>query len=106
MEASDVLIEKIRKFEGPAPLGGGYGNTRGVYKGHGVDEEETEELLHEDLVPSEHIAGKLGMARTQRLFDALADFVYSLGTERLQDYSLSRKTVLHLTCLSKNHGLS
>lgn len=100
MEASEVLIEKIKEFEGFVPLAYrcpagvwtvGYGHTRGVYEGRRVNEEEAEELLREDLVPCEHFVDKLGVTRTQGQFDALVDFVFNLGTERLQDSTLLRK---------------
>lgn len=100
MEASEVLIEKIKEFEGfvslayRCPAGVwtvGYGHTRGVYEGRRVNEEEAEELLREDLVPCEHFVDKLSVARTQGQFDALVDFVFNLGTERLQDSTLLRK---------------
>lgn len=100
MKASEQLIEKIKEFEGFVPLAYrcpagvwtvGYGHTRGVYKGRKVDEEEAEELLREDLVPCEHFVDKLGVSCTQGQFDALVDFVFNLGSERLQDSTLLRK---------------
>lgn len=100
MEASEVLIEKIKEFEGFVPLAYrcpagvwtvGYGHTRGVYEGRRVNEEEAEELLREDLVPCEHFVEKLGVTRTQGQFDALVDFVFNLGTERLEDSTLLKK---------------
>ena len=100
MESSELLIEKIKEFEGFASLayvcpGGrwtvGYGHVRGVSRDRRVTEREADELLREDLKQYERCVRELDVARTQGEFDALTDFAFNLGSESLRGSTLLRK---------------
>lgn len=100
MKASDILIEKIKEFEGlklesyKCPSGVwtiGYGHTRGVKKGQKITEAQAAELLVGDLLPVEQYVDALKVCRTQGQFDALVDFAFNLGTGALQRSTLLAK---------------
>ena len=100
MESSELLIEKIKEFEGFASLayvcpGGrwtvGYGHVRGVSRGRRVTEREADELLREDLKQYERCVRELDVARTQGEFDALVDFAYNVGCDALGRSTLLKK---------------
>lgn len=97
MTSSELLIDKIKEFEGFASLayvcpGGkwtvGYGHVRGVTKGRRVTEREADELLREDLKQYERCVNELDVAQTQGQFDALVDFAFNLGCESLRGSTL------------------
>lgn len=99
-QASDILIEKIKEFEGcsltayKCPAGKltiGYGHTKGVKNGQKITQAQAEALLKADLKPFEAYVNKLLVCTTQGEFDALTDFVYNLGCA-----SLERSTLLKL----------
>lgn len=100
MKSSELLIEKIKEFEGFASLayvcpGGkwtvGYGHVRGVSKGRRITEREADELLREDLIQYENCVNSLDLAKTQGEFDALVDFAFNLGCEALRGSTLAKK---------------
>ena len=98
--ASDILIKKIKEFEGcvltayKCPAGKwtiGYGHTKGVKQGQKITQAQADALLKADLKPFENYVNKLLVCTAQGEFDALTDFVYNLGTA-----SLERSTLLKL----------
>ncbi len=99
MEASKILIEKLKEMEGlrlVAYLDAagvptiGYGHTRGVRMGDRISEYWATQLLLDDLGATEAAVRRLHVARTQGQFDALVSFVFNLGISRLQGSTLLR----------------
>lgn len=98
MEASKILIEQIKVFEGlrleayrdaAGVLTIGYGHTGSdISEGDRISEYWAQELLHNDLGATEAAVRRLHMARTQGQFDALVSFVFNLGIARLQRSTL------------------
>lgn len=100
MKASNILIEKLKSFEGcklkayKCPAGVwtiGYGTTKGVYAGMVISYAEAERLLKRDLEVFENYVNKLGVCKTQGMFDALVCFSYNLGTGNLGSSTLLKK---------------
>ena len=97
MKASDVLIKKLKEFEGlrtEAYLDAagvptiGYGHTGDVSLGDIISEYWAEYLLRKDLYETELEVDKLGLAKTQGQFDALVSFAFNLGIARLKRSTL------------------
>ena len=98
MEASEVLIEKLKEFEGfrrdayrdeAGVLTIGYGHTgKDVREGDRLTTYNAEQLLMIDLQEHEAAVRRLHVARTQGQFDALVSFAFNLGIERLQGSTL------------------
>ena len=98
MEVSDILIEKIKAFEGlrleayrdaAGVLTIGYGHTGSdINEGDRISEYWARELLRKDLGATEAAVRRLKVARTQGQFDALVSFVFNLGIQRLQRSTL------------------
>ena len=98
MEASKVLIEQIKVFEGlrleayrdaAGVLTIGYGHTGSdISEGDRISEYWAQELLRNDLGATEAAVRRLHVARTQGQFDALVSFVFNLGIARLQRSTL------------------
>ena len=98
MEVSEVLIEKLKEFEGfrrdayrdeAGVLTIGYGHTgKDVREGDRLTTYGAEQLLLIDLQEHEAAVRRLHVARTQGQFDALVSFVFNLGIERLQGSTL------------------
>lgn len=98
MEASEVLIEKLKEFEGfrrdayrdeAGVLTIGYGHTgKDVREGDRLTTYGAEQLLMIDLQEHEAAVRRLHVARTQGQFDALVSFAFNLGIERLQGSTL------------------
>ena len=98
MEASEVLIEKLKEFEGfrrdayrdaAGVLTIGYGHTgKDVREGDRLTTYGAEQLLLIDLQEHEAAVRRLRVAHTQGQFDALVSFVYNLGIERLKESTL------------------
>ena len=104
MEASIVLIQKIKEFEGlrleayrddAGVLTIGYGhtgpyNSRGdkVRRGDKISRGYAYELLKNDLGATEAAVRRLKVARTQGQFDALVSFAFNLGINRLNSSTL------------------
>lgn len=98
MEASDMLIRKLKEFEGLRLEA--YRDARGVLTigyGHtGVDVKPGDritlfyagQLLRDDLGATEAAVRRLHVARTQGQFDALVSFAFNLGIGRLQGSTL------------------
>ena len=98
MEASIVVIQKIREFEGlrleayrdaAGVLTIGYGHTGAdISPGDKISRYWADELLRDDVERFEAEVRRLKVARTQGQFDALLSFAYNLGTERLKSSTL------------------
>ena len=98
MEASEILIEQIKAFEGlrleayrdaAGVLTIGYGHTGSdISEGDRITEYWAKELLHDDLGATEAAVRRLHVARTQGQFDALVSFAFNLGIKRLQGSTL------------------
>jgi len=97
MKASQLLIDKIKKFEGvklkayKCPAGVptiGVGHTQGVLMGQTITIEQAESLLKGDLLPVENYLNILPHSFTQGQFDALADFAFNLGVSKLSHSTL------------------
>ena len=93
MEASEVLIEKLKEFEGfrrdayrdaAGVLTIGYGHTgKDVREGDRMTTYGAEQLLLIDLKEHEAAVRRLNVARTQGQFDALVSLAFNIGIERL-----------------------
>ena len=98
MEASELLIEKLKEFEGfrrdaykdaAGVLTIGYGHTgKDVREGDRLTMYGAEQLLLIDLKEHEAAVRRLNVARTQGQFDALVSFAFNLGIGRLQRSTL------------------
>lgn len=88
MKASDILIAKIKEFEGyrqkayRCPAGVctcGYGHTRGVTAKTSCTQEQADAWLRQDLDPLEKILNGIKEIDSQGKFDACLDFCFNLG---------------------------
>lgn len=100
MKSSDILIEKIKEFEGmrlesyqcPAGIWTiGVGHTKGVKKGQKITKKQAMTLLRGDLLSCETYVSNLAVCKTQGEFDSLVDFAFNLGTGKLASSTLLRK---------------
>lgn len=100
MEASDILIEKVKEFEGLRLTSYkdsagvwtiGYGHTRGVKSGQTITEKQADSLLRGDLLTAENYVNGMKLNLTQGQFDALVDFCYNLGAGNLAGSTLLAK---------------
>ena len=100
MKSSEVLIRQLIAFEGLSltayrcPAGVltiGVGHTAGVRAGQKITREQALSLLRGDLLPCECFVNSLCVCKTQGQFDALVDFVFNLGADRLLRSSLLQK---------------
>ena len=102
MKSSDLLIRKIKEFEGlslkaykPVPTEKfytiGYGHYGADVKANQViTEKEAESLLKKDLEKFEAYVNKLDVCKKQCCFDSLVSFTFNLGTA-----ALGRSTLLN-----------
>lgn len=98
MEASEILIEKLKEFEGfrrdayrdvTGVLTIGYGHTGSdVREGDRLTTYAAEELLLMDLREHERAVRQLKVAHTQGQFDALVSFAFNVGIGRLNRSAL------------------
>ena len=98
MEASEILIEKLKAFEGlrreayrdaAGVLTIGYGHTgKDVREGDRITPYWAEQLLLLDLKDHEAAVRRLKVARTQGQFDALVSFAFNVGIGRLSGSTL------------------
>ena len=100
MKASDLLIEKIKEFEGFSSTaytcaGGvatiGYGHTRGVRINDRCTKSEAEQWLREDLAPIEAYVNTIPEVDTQGKYDALCSFIFNLGMGNFKGSTLLKK---------------
>ena len=101
MKSSDLLIRKIKEFEGlslkaykPVPTEKfytiGYGHYGADVKANQViTEKEAESLLRKDLEKFEDYVNNLGVCKRYSEFASLTDFAFNLGTA-----ALGRSTLL------------
>ena len=103
-KASDILIEKIKEFEGcrltayKCPAGKwtiGVGHTKGVKQGQKITQAQADSLLKADLKPCEDYVNRLLVCTSQGQFDALVDFVFNLGQASLERSTLLRMIRQH-----------
>jgi len=98
MEASEILIEQIKVFEGlrleayrdaAGVLTIGYGHTGSdISEGDRITVYWAKELLRNDLGATEAAVRRLHVARTQGQFDALVSFAFNIGVGRLNGSTL------------------
>lgn len=100
MEASEILINKIKEFEGLRLTAYqdsagvwtiAYGHTKGVKKGQTITEAQADSLLRGDLLIAETYVNGLKLNLTQGQFDSLCDFVFNLGAGNLAGSTLLAK---------------
>lgn len=104
---SDMLIEKIKVFEGLRLVAYkahpterwytiGYGHYAGdVTEGMRITKERAEELLRRDLMAVERFCNDIPELDTQGKFDAVCDFVYNLGAGNFKRSTLYRSIKHH-----------
>ena len=104
MEASTKLISAIKRFEGLLcktylDCAGvptiGFGHTQGVKMGMTITPEQAENYLYSDLRIVEDEVNGLNVCKTQGQFDALCDFVFNLGFNKLKNSTLLRYIRIH-----------
>ena len=106
MKASEICINAIKGFEAlelkaykcPANvLTIGYGHTRGVKGGQSITEAQADALLNGDVLIVEQFLNGLNITLTQGQFDALVDFCFNLGQQKLLNSTLLAKISVHAT---------
>ena len=106
MKASEICINAIKGFEAlelkaykcPANvLTIGYGHTRGVKDGQAITEAQADALLKGDILVVEQFLNGLNINLTQGQFDALVDFCFNLGQQKLLNSTLLAKISVHAT---------
>ena len=98
MEASEILVEKLKEFEGlrldaykdaAGVMTIGYGHTgKDVRRGDHITANYASELLKDDLGACEAAVRRLRVAKTQGQFDALVSLAFNIGAVRLQGSTL------------------
>lgn len=100
MKASEILIQKIKEFEGlrlssykdsAGVWTIGYGHTYGVKQGQTITKAQADSLLRGDLMKAEKYVNDLRLELTQGQYDALVDFAYNIGPGRLGNSTLLEK---------------
>lgn len=104
MRASNVLIEKIKEFEGfkakayKCPAGVwtcGYGHVKGVMANTSCTKTAAEEWLRQDLAPVERFLSGMEGIDNQYKFDACVDFCFNLGVGNFNGSTLCKKIKAH-----------
>ena len=100
MKSSQLLINKIKEFEGCVLTSYkdsvgiptiGIGHTNGVKMGQSITSKQAEDLLRYDLLPVENFINTIKEIDTQGKFDALVDFAFNLGIGALKSSTLLKK---------------
>ena len=100
MKASELLVGKIKEFEGYSDTAYkcaagvwtcGYGTTKGITPTTRCTRAEAEQWLLRDLAPVEAYLNTISEVNTQGKFDALLSFTYNLGLGNLKSSTLLRK---------------
>lgn len=103
MTTSKGGLQIIRTFEGcrlqayRCPAGVwtiGYGHTAGVCPGDVISKDDAEHLLRSDLEPVEAEIHALRLNLRQNQFDALASFIFNIGTTAFRNRSSVRRYIL------------
>ena len=104
MRASSTCINAIKGFETlelkaykcPANVWTiGYGHTRGVKIGQVITEAQADALLKGDILVVEQFLNGLNITFTQGQFDALVDFCFNIGQQKLLNSTLLAKISVH-----------
>ena len=69
----------------------GWGHTEGVKMGMRITQAQAEVLLIQDLEPVEQLLNKMGVQFRQGQFDALASWIFNLGTGRFVGSTLCKR---------------
>ena len=102
MKSSELLINKIKEFEGCKLFAYrdsvgiptiGVGHTKGVKMGQSITMAQAETLLKGDLLPIEKFINTIKEVNTQGEFDALVDFAFNLGLGALKKSTLLLKII-------------
>lgn len=101
MKASDILIDKLKQFEGyrakayRCPAGVwtcGYGHTKGVTARTACNKTKAIAWLKSDLEPIENFLSAIPeVCKTQGRFDACADFCFNLGVNAFKGSTLLKQ---------------
>ena len=100
MKASELLVGKIKEFEGYSNTAYkcaagvwtcGYGTTKGITPTTRCTRAEAEQWLLRDLAPVEAYVNTIPEVNTQGKYDALVDFAYNLGLGNLKQSTLLRR---------------
>ena len=100
MTSSDILIQKLKEFEGCKLYAYrdskgiptiGVGHTKGVKMGQSITQKQAEAFLREDLATAEQYVNRLGVCKTQGQFDALVDFTFNVGATSLANSTLLKR---------------
>ena len=101
MNISDILINKLKAFEGyrrkayrcaAGVWTCGYGHTHGVTPHTTCTESQAEAWLRSDLRPIERFLSSIPeITKTQGRFDACADFCYNLGIGAFKTSTLFKR---------------
>lgn len=100
MKASELLIGKIKEFEGYSSTAYtcaagvatiGYGHTKGVRITDHCTNGEAEQWLREDLAPIEAYLNTIPEVDTQGKYDALCSFIFNLGMGNFKSSTLLKK---------------
>ena len=103
MTTSEAGLRIIRTFEGcrlqayRCPAGVwtiGYGHTKGVSQGDVISKADAEHLLRTDLEPVEAEIHALRLNLRQNQFDALASFIFNIGTAAFRNKSSVRRYII------------
>lgn len=103
MTTSEAGLRIIRTFEGcrlqayRCPAGVwtiGYGHTQGVSQGDVISKADAEHLLRTDLEPVEAEIHALRLNLRQNQFDALASFIFNIGTAAFRNKSSVRRYII------------
>lgn len=100
MKASDLVIAKIKEFEGfsstayRCPAGVwtcGFGTTKGITPTTRCTRSEAEQWLKRDLAPIEAYLNTVAEVDTQGKYDALCSFIFNLGMGNFKNSTLLKK---------------
>lgn len=100
MKASDLLISKIKEFEGFSNTAYrcaagvwtcGFGATKGITATTRCTRQEAERWLREDLAPIEAYLNTIPEVDTQGKYDALCSFIFNLGMGNFKSSTLLKK---------------
>ena len=100
MKASDLLIGKIKEFEGFSNTAYrcaagvwtcGFGATKGITATTRCTRQEAERWLQRDLAPIEAYLNTIPEVDTQGRFDSCADFCFNLGIGNFKSSTLLKK---------------